>query len=123
MAFTNKSIPGNYVDDEGYDEAVTNVVQYDVNNATGRLVAIKCDNSAVGATTWLRLYDLGVGVTLGMTAIHMLIPVPASTNFEMLFLTDAPNFATAVDIAAVAVPGESLTTAPGSAVPVRLLTT
>jgi len=123
MSVSNKALPSNFADNEAYDPTLSNAVEYSMMGAAGDLVMLKCDNSANGSITYCRFYDASSGVTLGTDSCEMIIPVPASTTFEVLFVGDGPNFATALSMAAVTDPGETGTTAPGSAVPVRLLNT
>lgn len=81
---------------------------------------IDIDNSANGAATYVKFYNVAAGsVVVGTTAPDLVIMVPASTRISMSFFSGL-TFGTALSACAVTTGGTAGTTAPTNAVVVQV---
>lgn len=92
----------------------------DIVSGSATIYMIDIDNSAVAATTYVKLYN-NANPTVGTTAPDMVLMVAATTRRVFPF-PEGIAFGTAVSFAAVTTGGTSGTTSPTGSVVVRLLT-
>lgn len=105
------------------DTAMGNAVD-GVKASSALLLSAKIDNSANGAASYVKLFNLASGsVTLGVTAPDEIIYVPASAVVTRSFYTGAlvgVTFGTALSAACVTAGGTAGSTSPSGSVVVTL---
>ena len=102
------------------DTSVGAAAVINVTGASGNLFYVEIDNTANSAVSYLKVYDTG-SVTVGTTAPDWIFSADASANNKFVIPTDV-SFATALSYCCVTTGGTGGTTAPGSAVAVRFVT-
>lgn len=103
-----------------YKNSDTNEVKDQVKSGSTTIHAVVIDNSANGAVTFVKFWNLTSGsVTVGTTDPDMIIRIPASTKRTMLF-HEGLVFATGLTVAAVTAGGTGGTTGPTSDVSVEI---
>ena len=90
-----------------------------VNDGAGTLYAVRFENAAVAAASFLKLYNV-TPVTVGTTDPDMILMCPASVNRTFIIRTGT-NFATALSYACVTTAGTAGTTNPTATVLIDLL--
>ncbi len=105
-----------------YKETDLNETKSAVKASAGTMHSIIIDNTANGAASFVKLYDVASGsVTVGTTAPDWIFKVPASTKRSITFMDGGIAFATALTAACVTAGGTAGTTGPTSDVDVTIL--
>lgn len=103
-----------------FTESDLNTTVDTVKGSAGTIYVIEVDNTANAAITYLKLFHLATAVTLGTTAPNGVFLVPASTN-QVFCPVPGLAFANGLQAACVTAGGTAGTTAPTSAVIVRIV--
>ena len=85
---------------------------------SGTIYSIDIDNSGLGATTFILLYDAKT-ITVGTTVPDMTLMAPANTRM-VYNIPSGITFSTAISIAGCTAGGVGNTSDPGSSIPVRI---
>jgi len=92
-----------------------------VKGSSGIIHELELDNSANGAATYFKLFNVAAGsVVMGTTDPDMTILVPAATKITMVF-PDGLTFGTAIAMASVTGKAASSAVAPVSAFVVKMV--
>lgn len=94
-----------------------------VKGSSGVIYSLELDNSANGAATYFKLFNVAAGsVVLGTTDPDLTILVPAATSITMVFPSGLA-MGTAISCASVTGKASSSITAPSSSFVVRMVYT
>jgi len=92
-----------------------------VKGSSGVIYSLELDNSANGAATYFKLFNVAAGsVVLGTTAADLVILVPAATAITLVFPSGL-TLGTAIACASVTGKSESDNTAPTSSFIVKMV--
>jgi len=92
-----------------------------VKGSSGVIYSLELDNSANGAATYFKLFNVAAGsVVLGTTAADLVILVPAATAITLVFPSGL-TLGTAIACASVTGKAESDNTAPTSSFIVKMV--
>tara|TARA_R110000787_G_scaffold119486_2_gene230386 strand:- start:196 stop:567 length:372 start_codon:yes stop_codon:yes gene_type:complete len=120
MTIASKTVPGNLASTRSSDLSVNATPQFAVAGA-GSLFGAYIDNTGNGAPTYVKIYDQTAGnITVGTTVPEHIIMVPAGAARQVSIPAGLP-FANGIGYAAVTAGGTGGTSAPASAVSLRLL--
>lgn len=104
-----------FVDDDNQNAAVA------VKASSAVLYQLELDNTANGAPTYCKLFNVAAGsVVIGTTAPDLTILVPAATKITMV-LPGGLTFGTALSVASVTTKVESGSTSPSSSFVVKMV--
>ena len=103
------------------DTAVTNAVVSNVTGAPGSIYLVYADNSANAFDVFLKFYDTTAAVTLGTTAPDYVFLIDASSRLQFI-MPGGTAFTSGISYACVDDGGTSGTSAPGSGIPVWMVT-
>ena len=95
------------------DADIDETVEKNVNDGAATVYGVTADNSANGATSYLKFYN-DANPTVGTTDPDLVLMVPASATRSYIF-KGGINLATSLSIAAVTTAGTAGTTGPTSA--------
>lgn len=101
-----------------FEETALGATKVDVKASSTNVKYIYIDNTANAAASYLKLYNTNT-VTVGTTAPDAIFMAPASTKVQFP-IPDGWTFGTALSVACVTTGGTAGTTAPTSAVVVRI---
>jgi len=97
-------------------------VPVSVKGSAGVIHSITIDNSANGAASYVKMWDLAVGdVTIGITPPDWIIKIPASKPRFTIPIPDGLAFATGLAVATTTTALLAGTTSPSSAVAIGIV--
>jgi len=104
-----------------FSDTVNAATAVGVTSASTLIYEMELDNTANGAATYMRMYNIGSGsVTVGTTVPDSIIMVPASTKITMV-LPDGVTFGTALTLSSGTSATLATTTAPSSSFAVKIV--